>query len=565
MKTVEFANKNIVLEVPRGTTILEAARRAGVRIESPCNGAGKCGKCRIYVEQLEPMEAVLVSVGETGQNAFAGEDGVNNYILACLSCIEGDLKIYLDDAEREQVKILSEGKRFRHEIKSPVRKRYLPGENRTLVEIGSGGGSFHESGDTTGEAYGVVVDIGTTTLVAALLDLRTGAEAAKESALNPQTAHAQDVLSRIKIATEPEGRAELYEEITAEINRLVAELAQKAGVPRERIYEVVYSGNTGMLHLATGVDPSSLGAYPYTPALRGGTYEPADKHGIRVSPFGRVYLPPIISAYVGADITSGVLATQLFEQPGTTLFMDIGTNGEMVIARDGTLSSTSTAAGPAFEGMNIEYGMRAAAGAIEIVEADDEGHVRIRTIEDAPAVGICGSGLLDAVGELARLGIVEPNGRFAKPGVSGAPAAPDPESRLEKDANGKPRYRLADGIWLTQKDLRQVQLAKGAIRAGIELLLKSQDISIKAVDRIQIAGSFGYHLRKESLFRINLLPRDFEGEVEFVGNTSKTGGEIFLLNEDFREAMEDAAAKVGVVELANDEDFEKVFVKSLSF
>jgi uncharacterized 2Fe-2S/4Fe-4S cluster protein (DUF4445 family) len=283
-----------------------------------------------------------------------------------------------------------------------------------------------------------------------------------------------------------------------------------------------------------------------------------------IAPFGRIYLPPVISAYVGADISSGILASRLFERGGTTLFMDIGTNGEMVLSRDGELSATSTAAGPAFEGMNIACGMRAATGAIELVKIDEEGRLSFRTIGDAPPVGLCGSGLLDVTGELVHSGLIGPSGRFVKPDEARADAS-DPEGRLERDARGKPRYRLADAVWLTQNDIRQVQLAKGAIRAGIELLLKSLKLSVEDVDRVQIAGSFGYHIREQSLFRVSLLPENFRGSVEFVGNTSKTGGEILLLNEDYRRRMEEIAKEVRVVELANDENFEKVFVRSLRF
>jgi uncharacterized 2Fe-2S/4Fe-4S cluster protein (DUF4445 family) len=341
------------------------------------------------------------------------------------------------------------------------------------------------------------------------------------------------------------------------------------------VYEVVYSGNTTMLHLAVGVDPEPLGRYPYTPPLTGGCYEPAEKHGLSVSPRGRIYLPPVVSAYVGADITSGILAARLFEAEGTTLFMDVGTNGEMVVARGGRLSATSTAAGPAFEGMNIECGMRAAEGAIEIVEIGEDGAASVKTIGDAPPVGICGSGLLDAVGELARTGLVGANGRFAKPGAaaadgaSGADAsaahAATPTDRIEKDERGKLRYRLAEGVVLTQKDVRQVQLAKGAIRAGIDLMLESLGLAVGDVERIQIAGSFGYHIRERSLFHIALLPREFAGEVEFVGNTSRAGAEIFLLHQGYRRKMEEAVSEVRVIELADDANFEKVFVGSLGF
>jgi len=402
------------------------------------------------------------------------------------------------------------------------------------------------------------VDIGTTTLVASLVDLRTGVEAASESALNPQALHAQDVLSRIQLGSSPEGLALLQGELIQELNRLVAVLTTEVGVAPHHIYEAVLSGNTAMLHLAAGVNPEPLGQFPYTPALRGGQHLLAQDLGLALHPQALVYLPPILSAYVGADITSGVLATRLDQAKGVTLFVDIGTNGEMVLAVDGRLAATSTAAGPAFEGMNITCGMRAARGAIEgfAVEA---GAIVVKTIGHAEALGLCGSGLVDLVGELAYTGALGPSGRFAK-------SHPQPElhGRLET-VEGKIRFQVAGPVHLTQKDVRQVQLAKGAVRAGIELLLKSEGLSPSDVDRVLIAGSFGYHLRTRSLVNLGLLPPEFADRVEFVGNTSKTGGKAFLLNASLREEMAELAKRVTLVELANDPTFEKTFVAALAF
>src|SRR5271157_2281487 len=268
-----------------------------------------------------------------------------------------------------------------------------------------------EPGDTTAALFGAAVDIGTTTLVVALIDLRDGRELAIASSLNPQARHAQDVLSRIKLGSQPQGLQLLHGELIAELNCLVGAAAAEADVPVRHIYEAVFSGNTTMLHLATATNPASLGKYPYTPALQGGQHVSAADIGLVMAPRGLVYLPPIMSAYVGADITSGILATKLAEQRGVTLFVDIGTNGEMVLAANGQLTATSTAAGPAFEGMNIACGMRASRGAIEQVSLSGN-DVEIKTIANAEPVGLCGSGLLDVVGELAAHGGVDKNGRF---------------------------------------------------------------------------------------------------------------------------------------------------------
>jgi uncharacterized 2Fe-2S/4Fe-4S cluster protein (DUF4445 family) len=440
-----------------------------------------------------------------------------------------------------------------------ITKTFDASAARTTVTAG-GALLATEPGDTTAALFGAAVDIGTTTLVVALIDLRDGRELAIASSLNPQARHSQDVLSRIKLGSQPQGLQLLHGELIAELNRLVGAAAAEADVPVRHIYEAVFSGNTTMLHLATATNPASLGKYPYTPALQGGQHVSAADIGLVMAPRGLVYLPPIMPAYVGADITSGILATKLAEQRGVTLFVDIGTNGEMVLAANGQLTATSTAAGPAFEGMNIACGMRASRGAIEQVSLSGN-DVEIKTIANAEPVGLCGSGLLDVVGELAAHGGVDKNGRFQTNG-----SLPD---RQWKDRfgslDGKPVFRIADPVYLSQKDVRQVQLAKAAVRAGIELLLRSHGLVAAQVDRVLVAGSFGFHLRTASLIHLGLLPREFKDRVEFVGNTSKSGARAFLLNRRLRDELKQLVQRVHVLELANDPAFEKTFVKALSF
>lgn len=549
-------NDLITLDVEPGTSILEAAREAGIALESPCNGAGVCGKCRLYKTQIEPVSALLIK-----KCVYTDKNGDEGYVLACQACITDDIRIALEQKEEKDLKIVSDGRSFKLEIDSDIRKEYDPDDNRTQVYLGDEKIAVEE-GNTEDLRYGVVIDIGTTTLVAALYDLVTGEELSSESALNPQALHAQDVLSRIKMASEPEGLKLLYNGVTEKINELTEVICRKVNVDPTYVYEIVYSGNTCMIHLATNVNPESMGKYPYTPVIRGGNFIRASDNGTKIAPEGRIYLPPIISSYVGPDITSGILASQIEKLPGITLFVDIGTNGEMAIGRNGELAVTSTAAGPAFEGMNIEHGMRAAEGAIEFFEISEDGRITMKTIGDKAPVGICGSGLLDIVGELVSCGAIGSNGKFAKPEKQPLPESV--ASRLVK-MDGKTVFRLSDKVVLTQKDVRQVQLAKGAVRSGIEYLLKSLSIEAGEADRVLIAGSFGYHLRSKSLLSIGLLPAEFEGKIEYIGNTSKTGGQAFLLNPGYRSEMKDLVQKIKVEELANDENFEKIFVKALGF
>jgi uncharacterized 2Fe-2S/4Fe-4S cluster protein (DUF4445 family) len=317
-----------------------------------------------------------------------------------------------------------------------------------------------------------------------------------------------------------------------------------------------------MIHLAANVSPVTLGRYPYTPILTGGSYEKATVHKLGISPAARIYYPPIISSYVGPDITSGVLATSLHLAKETVLFVDIGTNGEMVLSLGGKLFCASTAAGPAFEGMNIEHGMRAAPGAIESFKITDDGNIETEIIGDEEPLGICGSGLLDIISELVRVSVIKKTGRFSD--LEELPYGTKIRTNLELDGKKK-RFKIADGIYLTQNDIRQVQLAKAAIRAGIEFLLKTSGVTKEDVNRVLIAGSFGYHVSEKSLIGLGLLPEEFAGRVEYVVNTSKTGGEAFLLNKDFRNEMKVVANQISVVELTEQQDFDKVFVDSMGF
>jgi uncharacterized 2Fe-2S/4Fe-4S cluster protein (DUF4445 family) len=275
-----------------------------------------------------------------------------------------------------------------------------------------------------------------------------------------------------------------------------------------------------------------------------------------------VYLPPIISVYLGADISAGLQAVRLHEERDSVLFVDIGTNGEMALCHGGQLWATSTAAGPAFEGMNISFGMRAGEGAIERFSFLKGGAVKVKTIGAKEPAGICGSGLMDIVAALVSHGVLSKNGRFVSPEKSDL--LPAIAGRLVQ-REGKTVFLVTEKIWLTQKDVRQVQLAKGAIRAGVEFLLREAQVTASSLNKVLIAGSFGFHLTAQSLTTIGLLPPEVIGSIEFVGNTAKSGGEAFLLNRDCRREMAEVVKGISVLELANCTDFDRVFVDCLSF
>lgn len=554
--TITFLPDNRAVVVEPGTTILAAARLAGVTIEAPCNGAGHCGKCAVRVAPTDLAGLVIHSA-----HHLSCEQEESGVVLACHAELHGDLTVQLPQRTEQQLQIVTGGVRHTVERAPFIAKSYDPAANETLV---FGGEQLlgREPGDSTSSLYGVVVDIGTTTLAVGLLDLDTGVEIVSRSALNPQTVHGQDVLSRIRFSADPGGLELLHRLLTGELNRLIAKAALDAGIAKDQIHEVVYSANSCMLHLATNVDPAPLGRLPFTPAISGGNHLPASACGLTIAPAGLVWLPPVVSAYVGADITAGILAGELHKLPGVTLFIDIGTNGEMVLADNGRLTATATAAGPAFEGMNISCGMRAAAGAIETVTISPNCDLILQTIAGEIPTGICGSGLMDLAAELVRTGVVGTTGRFADPakGKLTAPLA----GRLEK-VNGKTSFRLTDSLSFSQNDVRQVQLAKGAVRAGIDLLLQSQGITAERIDRVYIAGSFGFHLREESLLTIGLLPPAVAGRVTFLGNTAKSGGEMLLLNRHLRTELIELVKQVDVVELAANPAFDRAFMEAMQF
>jgi uncharacterized 2Fe-2S/4Fe-4S cluster protein (DUF4445 family) len=552
MVTVNFLPSNSSISVEKGTSILEAARRIGVLIEAPCNGAGHCGKCAVLtsVDDLDNLETHV---------APESVDRLTSSVLACHAGLLGDVTIIVPQREEQGLVVMDRGT-SRSVVSAPfITKRFDPRTGTTGVWAGDEL-LAEESGDTTDLHAGIVFDIGTTTLVAALVDLRSGGELAVASALNPQSLHAQDVLSRIHFAAAPEGLARLKGDVIDALNDLIADVTSAAGIAPDRVYEAVFSGNSCMLHLAAGVDPAPLGRLPFTSTLTGGNHLAAAGIGLNISPQGQVYLPKIISAYVGADISAGILAADLPKLSGVTLFIDIGTNGELALAVDGKLTASATAAGPAFEGMNITFGMRASDGAIERVVITPDGDVTVKTIGNVEPVGICGSGLMDLVAELLKQGVIGASGRFSQP----AKLPPGLGQRLEGEGSGRV-FRVSDQVTFSQKDVRQVQLAKGAIRAGIDLLLKGAGIAPDRLDRVLIAGSFGYHLSEESLLTLGLLPPESAGKISFLGNTARGGGEMLLLNRHLREELSDVVEGVTAVELAADPLFERVFVEAMAF
>jgi uncharacterized 2Fe-2S/4Fe-4S cluster protein (DUF4445 family) len=537
---VRFLPGPFIAEVEPGSTLLAAARKARAPLEAPCDGAGICGKClvRLDPEALTALEAGVEVGGGNGQGAL---------VLACDARVRADIAATIPDRGDKNLAIVDHGLATARTLAPHI--AVMHASDGCTVWAGQ---ELIASLPNRVANLGIAVDIGTTTLVVALVDLGSGDELAVASALNPQTAYGHDVLSRIHFAAEPDGLATMQRALVDGLNVLIRQVCQRAGVDTGHIHEAVLGGNTCMLHIAAAVNPAPLGRAPYRPSLTGGSHLRAAELGLGIAAHGLAYLPPVVSGFVGADITAGILATDLHRSRQTALLLDIGTNGEMVLAHAGELWATSTAAGPAFEGVNIECGMRAAPGAVDTVSATD-----VHTISDAPAIGICGSGLVDLVSCLVRSGAIGKNGRFE------AKAVPPVGNWDERE--GRCLLRLSDGVVLTQKDVRQVQLAKAAIRAGLDALLAGAKVRRQDVERVLVAGSFGYHLRPDSLAGSGLLPAKLAAKVEAVGNTCKAGAVTLLSNAGTRRELESVAARVRSIELANDAAFARRFVEQMAF
>lgn len=449
-----------------------------------------------------------------------------------------------------------------------------------------------EPGNTESRIDAVAIDVGTTTLAGVLMNvsisaahgdnsaeneldsnnLDEGNQLAVASRLNPQTRFGDDVLSRILHAQKgPQALAELQESIVEAVDRMIGELAATAGIGTEQIYEVTFSGNTTMQQLLCGIDPGSLGGVPFVPAVGRGLLLPAAQLGLHIHPRATACLLPVIGGFVGGDTVSGILATGLAVNDGPTLLIDIGTNGEIVLFADGKLTAASTAAGPAFEGARILHGMRGTRGAIEKVVVDQRLHTNV--IGDVPPTGLCGSALIDVAAELLRHGLLTSHGRLCN-----ADQLPDGTladlARRIVSYDGHPAFVLAGEsesgtgkpVLLTQRDLRELQLATGAIRAGIAILLRRAGVDPGQLKAVLLAGGFGNFIRRSNAQRIGLIPPEVpHPRIRYQGNTSLAGARMVAVSRQARVAAEELARRTEHIDLSRDPEFQAAFGDAMIF
>src|SRR5947207_2468817 len=583
--------------VPPGTTVFSAAHWIGLPIDSTCGGSGTCGKCKVRVIG-SPTEVTTADHRELRQDEID-----QGWRLSCQAHVHQDMtcevpqllrvpkaatmglgrlvildpnvrKVYFELAEPSMHDQRSDVARLRealtvegHDMVAGVAVlRTLPqvfreaGFKVTAVLAGEHLVAV-EPGDTTGECYGVAFDVGTTTLVGTLMNLRTGMAASVLSTLNGQAPFGADVISRISHGMNgPEAIQELQEAVIGTMNTILAELYRDTGVSPQQTYEAVVVGNVTMLHLLFGIDPTPLWMAPFTPAFMDELSIEAREVGLQIHPHGYIQTLPALGAYVGADIVGGVLATGVAREDKLRVFVDVGTNGEIVLGNAQRALATAAPAGPAFEGSQIKCGMRATMGAIEGVQLGER--VDLPTIGgDVPAEGICGSGLVDAVAQLLLAGLMDHSGRLKMPGdVPGHPL----RDRLI-DIDGVRAFLLADGVFLTQRDIRELQFAKGSIATGIKVLMDILGVTADDLDEVLLGGSFGSYLNPESAKVIGLVPPVDVDRIIAVGNSAGEGAKIALLSYRERQVAFELPSRIEYVELSGRTDFNDSFISVLGF
>ena len=610
---VRFEPDGKTAEVHRGATLLDAARAAGVFVASICGGDGICGRCRVQIlsgavdaeptalltreeiregfvlacqtrvtddiEVTVPPEArgdgaqILVDEAADRFRALTpGLDGPQQYPHAAIVsklCVEippPTLHDYLGCKERlyREIRRHSDTPRMQMGLKvlQSLPKQHRGGKWEITATLGHRGETIEviqiEEGDRTSASYGVIVDVGTSTVVAHLIDLISSKTIDAEACYNSQIPYGAEVTRRI-IHAERNGAGPLRDAIVGDINGLINTLVTRSSVELHDVIACFASGNTTMLHFLLGLDASHIRKSPYVPATTNPPPVRAAEVGIRINPRGILYSMPAIGGWVGGDITAGILATGLADTPRLTMLIDVGTNGEIVLGNDDWMLACATSAGPAFEGTGVKSGMRASRGAIERVAFTDDGSVELQTIGDAAPCGICGSGLIDAIAGLFETGVIDRSGHLL----------PDRSSRIREVGGQREFVLVAAGeseadadIVITQPDIENVLRAKAAIYAGAKILLESTEHSFSDIDQLLIAGGFGNYLDGRKAVLLGMIPDIPVERIRFVGNTSVIGAKMALLSVTAFERSEQIAQSATYYDLITYPDYYEEFMSA---
>jgi uncharacterized 2Fe-2S/4Fe-4S cluster protein (DUF4445 family) len=602
-----------------GKDLMSVARELGVEIESTCGGKGTCKKCRVHVESAPETLSTPTSVEEKALGAAVLASGIR---LACQALVAGDVKVFVPESSRRSRQVVRKEagdetvpldpavKAYAVTLQAPTLREATADAERLLAGLEQSHGltdlgfdfAVLQSLPTACRAakwdmeaivwegrtiiavraaaekrplLGLAVDVGTTTIAAYLCDLTTGDILATESAMNPQVAFGDDLIARLHYVAHHEGGlAELQRTVIGEVNDLAGKAVRRAGATPSDIFDVVMVGNTAMHHLFLGLDTRALGVAPFAPAVQGPVDTLACFLGLDFNRGCRVHVLPVEAGFVGADNVAVIIAEEPYKQDKVLLILDIGTNGELVLGNRQRMLSTSCATGPAFEGSHIEFGMRAAPGAIERIRIDPETHdVRFKVIglegwqtdyrpEEINARGICGSGIIEAAGEMLKAGVILENGNMNTDLQHERMVYEDGKprkfiiARAEETCIGRP-------ITVSLKDIRSLQLAKAALRAGEEILLRRYGID--KPEGVVMAGAFGTYIDKHHALAIGMLPDTGPDIVTSVGNAAGDGARYALLSLEKRKEAAWVARKVEFVELATDADFQKEYVQAMYF
>jgi len=602
---VVFQPGDVMVEVAEGRTLKEVINDAGLEFDFLCGGRGTCGKCRVKIAEglTTPVtrEQEMLQVKEL-------EEGIR---LACLTTVHNDLIVELPNQKTLQHNILIESDERAFQIEPHLHKvlievdkpsretqssdyrrlkeslvqqgykdlelestisvlRQMPdvlrgANNRITAVMYESKVVGIEPEDSTKTMLGMAFDIGTTTIVGYLLDLYSGKELSVVSTLNPQTTFGADVISRLTFASHEEnGLSKLQGAVVGAINKLIAEAAKKASVASSQIYGVSIAANTCMHHIFLGINPQSIAVSPYVPALSEPLVLDASELEISINRAGKVFMLPNIAGFVGADTVAVLLATELDRSEDIKLVIDIGTNGEIALGSREKIVACSAAAGPAFEGAQISSGMRGAAGAIDHVYYRDK--LEYSVIGGGKPLGVCGSALLDAVAGLVELGILNKRGKFLAFDQLTNPAAQRFKGNLIQ-YDGQGAFLLAEGditghgrpIMITQSDIRELQMAKGAMAAGVRVLMETYGIQAQDIKEVLLAGAFGNYLNPHSACVIGLIPLELESKIKMIGNAAGTGSKLALLSSNEFCRAKDIAEAVKFVELGSYPRFNSIF------
>ncbi len=609
--TIRFEPSGLEIKVPSGAVLLEAAHKAGIYLSSICGGDGYCGKCKVIIDegQFRSKPTALLTPDEVRENV----------VLACQTKILSDMTITVPKShtlETSQILMDSDAHRFsdlpsevregmfkfdplvrkicvemspptvhdhtadqerlylaiREQIDAPIMQagfRLLQKLSRLLqssdykatVTVGRRGETTEvievEPGNQCERNFALAVDLGTTTVVAHLVDLKKGTTIDTEATYNSQINFGEDYIRRIIYAEEHDAFDEMQNRIVNDVNNLIITLASRQKVDLQDLNAIVYAGNTAMVHFLLNLDPTRIRREPY---IASASFVPpirAAEAGIQINKRGLLYCLPSVAAYIGSDIVAGVLTTRIFTQKGISLFIDIGTNGEVVLGNKEWLTCASSSAGPAFEGSGVKHGMRAGAGAIEKLTILNDGSIELKTIGDTHPVGICGSGLLDTLAELFTKGIIDRTGRFKDNG----------QPRLTEGDEGR-QFQISavdnehHEIVITQADIDNLIRSKAGVFASIKVLMEATQTTFDDLEAVYLAGGFGNFLNIQQAVNIGRLPDIPLEKMHFVGNTSIAGAKTVMLSRQALETAEKIAEGMTYFDLMSHPGYMDEFTKA---